>query len=78
MFCIRVPWVCLVYFMLCKEEGYLFVLCVACSTEFVNCLVKQFAIFLGVDVIVVECYGSVKCVGVLLNIPCMVFHIMCV
>ena len=26
----------------------LFVLCVACLTVFVNCLVKQFAIFLGV------------------------------
>ena len=35
----------------------LFVLCVACLTVFVNCLVKQFAICLGVFVI--ECYGSV-------------------
>ena len=31
----------------------LFVLCVACSTVFVNCLVKQFAICLGVVVILV-------------------------
>ena len=29
----------------------LFVLCVACLTVFVNCLVKQFAICLGVYVI---------------------------
>ena len=27
---------------------YLFVLCVACLTVFVNCLMKQFAICLGV------------------------------
>ena len=33
-----------------------FVFCVACLTMFVNCLVKQFAIYLGV---VVKCYGSV-------------------
>ena len=31
----------------------MFVLCVACLTEFVNCLVKQFPIFLGVVVILV-------------------------
>ena len=35
----------------------LFVLCVAYLTVFVNCLVKQFAIFLGV---VVECHGGVE------------------
>ena len=35
----------------------LFVLCVACLTVFLNCLVKQFAQFLGV--VVVECYGVV-------------------
>ena len=35
---------------------YLFVLCVACLTLFVNCLVKQFAMCLGV---VAECYGCV-------------------
>ena len=29
----------------------LFVLCVACLTAFVNCLVKQFAMCLGVDAI---------------------------
>ena len=32
----------------------LFVLCVACLTVFVNCLVKQFAICLGVCYFVVE------------------------
>ena len=37
----------------------LFVLCIACLTQFVNCLVKQFALCLGVVVFVVEYYGSV-------------------
>ena len=32
----------------------LFALCVTCLTVFVNCLVKQFAICLGVFAIVVE------------------------
>ena len=35
---------------------YRFVLFVACLTVFVNCLVKQFAMCLGV---VAECYGCV-------------------
>ena len=35
----------------------LFVLCVTCFTVIVKCLVKQFAICLGVFAI--ECYGSV-------------------
>ena len=38
----------------------LFVLCVACLTVFVNCLVKQFTIYLGVF-FVVQCDGVVKC-----------------
>ena len=38
---------------------YLFVLCVACLTVFVNCLMKQFAICLGVFVI--ECDGFIEC-----------------
>ena len=38
----------------------LFVLCVACLTLFVNCLVKQFAICLGVCYFVVECDGVVS------------------
>ena len=33
---------------------YLFVLCVACLTVFVNCLVKQFAICLGVVAILLR------------------------
>ena len=44
----------------------LLVLCIACLTVFVNCLVKQFAIRLCV--VVVECYGSVGGGGL-----CMVF-----
>ena len=36
----------------------LFVLCSACLTGVVNCLVKPFAMCLSV-VIIVECYGSV-------------------
>ena len=54
----------------------LFVLCVACLTVFVNCLVKQFAICLGVFVIlllnVIELLWMVG--GALLDRPCMVFH----
>ena len=37
----------------------LFVLCVACLTVFVNYLVKQFAMYLGVVAIFAECYGCV-------------------
>ena len=58
----------------------LFVLCVACLTRFVNCLVKQFANSLGVFVIllfnVMELLSVVG--GALLDRPCMVFHRMCV
>ena len=58
----------------------LFVLCVACLTAFVNCLVKQFAMCLGVFVIlllnVMELVSVVG--GALLDRLCMVFHIMCV
>ena len=58
----------------------LFVLCVTCLTMFVNCLVKQFAICLGVFVIlllnVMELLSVVG--GALLDIPCMVFQRMCV
>ena len=58
----------------------MFVLCNACLTVFVNCLVKQFAICLGVVVIlllnVMEVFSVGRCA--LLDIPCMVFQIMCV
>ena len=51
----------------------LFVLCVAC-------LVKQFAICLGVFVILLLNVMELLCVvgGALLDRPCMVFHRMCV
>ena len=58
---------------------YLFVLFVECLTVFVNCLVKQLVICLGVFVIlllnVMELLSVVG--GALLDRPCMVFHIMC-
>ena len=57
-----------------------FVLCVVCLTAFVNCLVKQFAICLGVFVIllfnVMELLSVVR--SALLDRPCMVFQSMCV
>ena len=59
---------------------YLFVLCVACFTVFVNCLLKQFAMCLGVvavlllNVMVVFSVGG----GTLLDGCCMVFQRMCV
>ena len=58
----------------------LFVLCVACLTVFVNCLVKQFAICLGVFVILLLNLMELLSVdgGTLLDRPCMVFHRMCV
>ena len=58
----------------------LFVLCVACLTVFVNCLVKQFAICLGVFAILLLTVMELLCVvgGALLDRPCMVFHRMCV
>ena len=58
----------------------LFVLCVVCLTVFVNCLVKQFAICLGVVAIlllnVMEVFSVSR--GALLDRPCMVFQRMCV
>ena len=58
----------------------LFVLCVACLTVFVNCLVKQFAICLGVVVILLLNVMEVFSVGggALLDRQCMVFQRMCV
>ena len=59
---------------------YLCVLFVACLTVFVNCLVKQFAMCLGVVAVlllnVMDAFNVVG--GALLDRPCMVFHIMCV
>ena len=57
----------------------LFDLCVACLTVFVNCLVKQFAMWLGVDAILLLNVMEVFSVGggALLDRPCMVFLRMC-
>ena len=58
----------------------LFGLCVAWLRVFVNCLVKQFAMCLGVVAIlffnVMEVFRV--CDGVLLDRPCMVFQRVCV
>ena len=58
----------------------LFVLCVACLTVFVNSLVKQFTICLGVFVVLLLNEMELWCVvgGALLDRACMVFHKMCV
>ena len=61
---------CIPVCLCCPVNGSV---CFVCWTVFVNCLVKQFAICLGVFVI--ECDGVVVCV---LDTPCMVFHRMCV
>ena len=54
----------------------LFVLCVTCVTVFGNCLVKQFAIYFGVVVILFLNVMEVFSVGggALLDRPCMVFQ----
>ena len=53
--------------------------CFVCCV-FENCLVKQFAICLGVFAILLLKVMELLCVvgGALLDRPCMVFHIMCV
>ena len=58
---------------------YLFVLCVACLTVFVNCLVKQFAMCLGVVAIVLLNVMDMFSVGggALLDRRCMDFQRMC-
>ena len=59
---------------------YLFVLFVACLAVFVNCLLKQFTIYLGMVVVLVLNVMDVLSVGgfTLLDKPCMVFNRMCV
>ena len=54
----------------------MFVLCVACLTVFVNCLVKQFAMCLGVAILLLNVMDvfSVCDGGALLDRPCMVFQ----
>ena len=66
------------YFMFCSVNGSVCLMC--CEfTVFVNCLVKQFAICLGVVVIlllnVMELFSM--CGDALLDRPCMVFQRMC-
>ena len=60
----------------------LFVLCVECLIVFVTCLVIQFAISLGVVVILLVNIMEVLSVGgaggALLDRPCMVFQRVCV
>ena len=58
----------------------LFVMCVACLTLFVNCLLKQFEICLGEVAILWLNVMEVFSVGgsALLDRLCMVFQIMCV
>ena len=68
---------CMFYVSLSMD---MFGLCVARLTVFVNCLIKQFAISLGVFVILLLNVMELLCVvgGGLLYRPCMVFHRMCV
>ena len=65
------------YVLCCSVNGSV---CVVCLTVFVNCLVKQFAMCLGVVAILVlnvmELFSV--CDAALLDRPCMVFQIMCV
>ena len=54
--------------------------CFACLTVFVNCLVKQFAMCVGVVAILLLNVMDVfsVCGGALLDRPCMVFQRVCV
>ena len=53
----------------------LFVLCVTCLTVFVNGLVKQFAMCVGVVAILLNVMDVFSvCGGALLDSPCMVFQ----
>ena len=67
-------------YFLCCPVMHLFVLCVAYRTEFVNCLVKQFAICLYMVVILLLNVMVLFSVGggALLDTSCMVFQIVCV
>ena len=58
---------------------YMFVLCVACLTMFVNCLVEQFAMCLGVVAILLLNVMDVFSVGgvALFDRPFMIFQGMC-
>ena len=67
-------------YVVCCSVNVPFVLCVACLTVFVNCLVKQFAMCLGVIAILLLNVMNVfsVCGGALLDRPCMVFQRVCV
>ena len=66
--------------MLCVFSVNVSVLCVACLTVFVNCLVKQFAMCAGVVAILLLNVMDVfsVCGGAQLDRPCMVFQRVCV
>ena len=67
--------------MLCVSLSMcLFVLCVACLTVFVNCLLKQFAMCLNVVTILLLNVMNMfsVCDGALLDRPCIVFQRVCV
>ena len=66
--------------MLCVALFNVSVLCVACLTVFVHCLVKQFAMCVGVVAILLLNVMDVfiVCGGALLDRPCMVFQRVCV
>ena len=51
------------YFMCCSVNGSVWLLCVACLTAFVNFFVTQFAICLGVVVILLFNVMEVFCLG---------------
>ena len=81
-FCLPHP-VAVSAFMICRGLCAcmcLFVLCVACLIVFVNCLVKQFAMCVGVVAILLLNVMDVfsVCGGALLDRPCMVFQRVCV
>ena len=65
---------------MCSSVNVSVFLCVACLTVFVNCLVKQFAMCLGVVAILLFNVMDVFSVygGALLDRPRMVFQRVCV
>ena len=67
-------------YVVCCSVNVSVVLCVACLTVFVNCLVKQFAMCVGVVAILLLNVMDVfsVCGGALLDRPCMVFQRVCV
>ena len=67
--------VSLIFFVCCSVNGSV---CLACLTVFVNCLVKQFAVCLGVVAIYIYIHMFSVGGGALLDRLCMVFHRMCV